>query len=190
MSEGDHQLLSLILKDVPDSHQVLTKAQRPLLTDKAEAIEIAAQISYACQAVKAGQDLSKVNGKMMLVRKLLSMDYLWTNIRAMGGAYGCGFAPRGNNFVYYSYRDPNPANSLKVYDSTHEYLAQLCQNEEDLHNYIIGTIGDSEPLLSNRTLMNTGDGMYFSGITYQQRKENRRQILTMTTEELKDLLII
>ncbi len=188
MSEGDHQLLSLILKDVPDGHQVLTKAQRPLLTDKAEAIEIAAQISYACQAVKAGQDFSKVNGKMMLVRKLLSMDYLWTNIRAMGGAYGCGFAPRGNNFVYYSYRDPNPANSLKVYDSTHEYLAQLCQNEEDLHNYIIGTIGDSEPLLSNRTLMNTGDGMYFSGITYQQRKENRRQILTMSTEELKDLL--
>ncbi len=188
MSEGDHQLLSLILKDVPQGHEELTKAQRPLLTDKAEAIEIAAQISYACQAVRPEKDLSPIVGKLMLVRKILSMDYLWTNIRAMGGAYGCGFASRGNNFVYYSYRDPNPANSLKVYGNTHEYLSQLCQNEEDLHNYIIGTIGDSEPLLSNRALMATGDSQYFSGITYQIRKENRHQILTMNTEEVRKLL--
>ena len=188
MSEGDHQLLSLIMKDVPEGQQSLIKPQRPLLTEKAEAIEIAAQISYACQAVRSGKDLSLIAGKLMLIRKILSMDYLWTNIRAMGGAYGCGFAPRGNNFVYYSYRDPNPSNSLKVYGNTHEYLRQLCQNEEDLHNYIIGTIGDSEPLLSNRALMATGDGMYFSGITYQLRKENRRQILTMNTEEVKKLL--
>ena len=153
-----------------------------------EGIEVASQVSYGCQAVRVKKNLAEVTGKMMVIRNVLSLDYLWTSIRAMGGAYGSGMAAKQNNLAYYSYRDPNPANSLDVYNRCGEYLKQFCRGEDSLQNYIIGTIGDSEPLLTNMTTMGTGDGMVFSNITYETRRENRRQILTMTKKDIEELI--
>ncbi len=188
MSEGDHQLLQQILKDLPESGEELKKADRPLLEVRKEGIEVASQVSYGCQAVRMKENLADITGKMMVIRNVLSLDYLWTTIRAIGGAYGSGFATRGNNLAYYSYRDPNPANSLDAYNRCGQYLTRFWQSADSLQNYIIGTIGDSEPLLTNLTTMATGDGVYFSNITYQTRKENRRQILTMTKKDIEELI--
>ncbi|MBO4218199.1 MAG: insulinase family protein, partial [Erysipelotrichaceae bacterium] len=188
MSEGDHQLLNTMLSEIRETDEKITRAERATLPLAKEAIEIAAQISFACQGVRLKADLSRITGRMMVIRKILTMDYLWTRIRAMGGAYGCGFVNRNNNLAYYSYRDPNPNNALNVYEQTGEYLRQFCRSEDNLADYIIGTIGDSEPLLGNTTLMATGDGLYFSNTTLAVRRQNRRQILTTDKAEIEKLL--
>ena len=188
MAEGDHQLLDQILKDIRFSDEKLVRAQIAPLPKKREAIEIASQVSYAVEVIDHQQDLGEILGKLAVIRKILYSDYLWTQVRAMGGAYGTGFIQRRNAFVYYSYRDPNPNNAINIYNKTREYLENYCQSDDDLNTYIIGTIGDNDPLLTNITTLVNGDNEYFGNVSYEDKCLARRQVMTMNKDEIRKLL--
>jgi Zn-dependent M16 (insulinase) family peptidase len=55
------------------------------------------------------------SGSGRVAAKMLSLDYLWNEIRVLGGAYGGGFMLRAvGDARYLSWNDPNPARSLGV----------------------------------------------------------------------------
>lgn len=46
---------------------------------------------------------------------MMNYDYLWQNIRVLGGAYGCMSAfGRGGDTMFVSYRDPKLAKTNEV----------------------------------------------------------------------------
>ena len=124
-------------------------------------------------------------GLMRVVRSILSYEYLWNNIRVLGGAYGCGFvAKRDGALSFYSYRDPNPAASLKVYTASVDYLRELAGSGEDITKFIIGSIGEHDMLITPRTasLVSTTD--YLNGWSAEDEARVRREMLGIKAEDL------
>ena len=89
--------------------------------------------------------------------------------------------------AYYSYRDPNAARSLDVYAHADDYLREFCAGEENLTKYIIGTIADSEPLQTPRSIGRNASLWYLTGYTYEDACRLRHEVLHTTREELLSL---
>lgn len=85
-----------------------------------------------------------------------------------------------------NYRDPSPADSLQAFDDEAEYLQEFCESDETLDKYIISTIASADALQSPSSMGLIADGWWFAGISYEERKQNRRQILTANKETLSE----
>ncbi len=86
---------------------------------------------------------AKEAGHFCILSSILSNEYLWNNIRVLGGAYGCGFSFRRNvgSMAFYSYRDPSIGRTLEVFEGTAEYIRNFDVDEREMTKFIIGTVG-------------------------------------------------
>lgn len=144
-------------------------------------IAIPAPVSYAVQA----WHVPERTGSLETTAKIMSLDYLWSNVRVQGGAYGSGLmALLNGDITCYSYRDPSPERSLSIYAQMGKAVEDWCNGEEALNNYIISTVAATEPLVSPKNVSLTEDVYFFGGVTYEDRVKRRRQILNTTKDEL------
>ena len=161
------------------------KMHYPLLKDKKEFIQITGGVSYSAINQNIEETGGKYSPKLNVLSHLLTYDYLWNEVRVKGGAYGTGFAVNQNgNIGAYSYRDPDVTNAINAYKHVYERVASLASSNEDLTQMIIGTIASSEPLLSPLSKVRVADRFYFTNVTYEDRKNNRKAIIETTGEEL------
>ncbi len=153
-----------------------------------EGIVIPADIAFAYRGGDLYANGGSAHGAWKLAANIVSLSYLWNVIRVQGGAYGTGLLTRANGFAgCYSYRDPNGAKSLQSYLGGADFLAQMCKEEPDLTGFIIGTVSDAEPLLTPRAKGTAADSLYLQGITWEQRCEQRRQLLEATPAQLAQM---
>lgn len=156
--------------------------------DKNEGITIPAPIAYAAKVGNLYQKGIENTGSWLVLAKIASMDFLWNRVRVLGGAYGVGLGIGSDGSVrYYSYRDPRPADTLAVYDQTGGYIRDYCEQGHDLTRLIIGSVSDTEPIFTARSMGKAGDDLYFAGITEEDRRERRQQMLSTTNEKLLEL---
>ena len=181
-------LVEAILQDVPtgEAHQ---KVRKEPLGHKREGIIIPANISFATKGYYNREAVKENKGVINVLSNILTYDYLWNQVRVLGGAYGTGFSTRSNGYLRFSsYRDPNPANSLKVYRNTPEYLRAFVENDDDIEKYIVGTTGDYDPLLSERLKAKMSEVEYLSETTYEQKCDTLNQILSVSKEKIKKII--
>jgi len=150
-----------------------------------EGIIIPAAVSFAVKGSNIYLHNASYNGSYNVLSKLLSLEYLWNEIRVQGGAYGAGFVSRRNgNVFFYSYRDPNASRSLDCYDKAADYVKSYCKDGTGLEKIIIGSISDSEPLVGPKVSMKMADSNYFCSISYEDRCQTRKEMLGTTKEDL------
>ena len=155
---------------------------------KSEGIVIPADIAFTARAgslLEAGQGFS---GKMQVAARIVSLAYLWNVIRVQGGAYGTGISvhPSGT-IACYSYRDPDGTSSLETFKTCGDFLRQAASGDFDLTGFIIGAVSDASPLLTPRLKAQIGDGFYFRGLTWEDRCRTRKELLSVTKEDLVEL---
>ncbi len=188
-SEDKPSIVKAILDDAPHGTIGETIEKKPLGHHK-EGIIIPSNVSYAAKGMTLMDDVDN-QGTMYVISNILTYDYLWQTIRVQGGAYGCGFrCPMSKTAAFYSYRDPNPANSLEVFTNTVEYLKNFCDKVESVENYVVGTTGDFDPLLSTKTSIRMSDVEFFSDITPQDKQEILNQILNTGIEDIRKTIPI
>lgn len=92
------------------------------------------QVSYASMCLKTVPYTHKDGAPLQMLSQLLTHKHLHHEIREKGGAYGGGAFHRGAGgiFGFYSYRDPNIANTLKVMEGAGEFALQKEWSERDL----------------------------------------------------------
>ncbi len=151
----------------------------------ADAICIPAGIAYAVRAGNFRNLGESYHGSYALAAKILSLSYLWNEVRVQGGAYGSSMGVRTNGDVFcYSYRDPNPARSMGIYRKAAEYLRHFVKNREHFEQMIIGVISDSEPLLSAGEEGRTAVERFLRGISWEDKKKEREELLRTTYDDL------
>ncbi len=103
----------------------------------------------AVQYVARAGHISSYTGAYRILKVILSYDYLWTQIRVKGGAYGCmsGFGLYGDSYLV-SYRDPNLGQTNDVFEKTADYVERFDAGERDMTKYIIGTISELDTPLT------------------------------------------
>merc|ERR1712071_502586 len=117
-----------------------------------EGFVLPTQVSYVGKSGLLYDD-EEASGASQVVSKFLRTGYLWDHVRVMGGAYGgfCSFSPFSGFFSYLSYRDPNLAKTLDVYDGAGDAVKaaaeQMRADPDILSQTIIGTIGEMDGAL-------------------------------------------
>ena len=117
------------------------EALRDLVPEqKNEGFMTGSSVQYVAMGGNFARKGYRYSGAYRVLRTLLGYDDLWANLREKGGAYGCmSFFSRNGETAFMSYRDPNLAETLKVFRGIPDYLEQLTLDERDLTKYIIGT---------------------------------------------------
>ncbi len=125
------------------------------------------------------------SGSGRVAARILSLDFLWNEIRVQGGAYGGGFSMRPEGEVrYLSWNDPNPARSLGVYDRSGDALRKAVKGEASIDKYIISTVSDTEPYQTPSVETTSAAELVLSGRTTEDLQRLRREMLRTTKDEL------
>lgn len=184
-AEADASELVALLPSVPEE---APENRIHALGIRQEGIVIPAGVSFAAKGANLYQIGADYSGSMRVAAQLLTLSYLWNNVRVKGGAYGVGyFARSSGNAAFYSYRDPNASASLDCYDGAADYLAAFCKGDEDLTKFVIGTIADTEPLYTPRSAGKQAAVRYLTGYTYADDCKLRSEILHCTKADLAKL---
>jgi len=165
------------------------RAVMPGVSD--EGFVVTTQVSYVGKGGQLFSPGEQVSGATAVVSRFLRTGYLWDHVRVIGGAYGgfCSFDMKDGFFSFLSYRDPNLASTLDVYDATADDLeksaALLAQDEEALATAIIGTIGDMDSAPSPDMKGWTSLNRWITRGSAEQRQQFRDEILATKAEDFK-----
>ncbi|MCM1298033.1 MAG: insulinase family protein [Firmicutes bacterium] len=184
----EEQDISDIIKALPDKKALEQTAEYKTELPERMGIVIPAQISFAAQALNLPAMDKRVSGALKVAANIISFSYLWNVIRVQGGAYGAGIKETmAENLFCYTYRDPSPARSLGVYGGIGSFVKEYCDSDEELEKYIISAIANGEPLLSPEQTGYYADCRLFSGITDEDRTAVRKEMLTASKDQLREL---
>lgn len=152
--EGDRQTelvadARAFLAGLPSAEPVEAAPARFELVPRREALTSASGVQYVAKGYNLKLLGYEYSGELTVLASILSMDYLHNAIRARGGAYGAGISidPYGNAMTY-SYRDPNLRSTVQTYDGMGDFLRELVLDDEDIKNYIIGSMTRFNPPLT------------------------------------------
>lgn len=145
-------------------------------------------VQYVAQGANFLELGFEYSGTMKVLETIMRYDYLWNNIRVLGGAYGAFVKfQRNGTMLFCSYRDPNLENTLDVYAKTVEYLENFQVNEREMTKYIIGTISNLDTPLTPQSRGKAAMGVFLTGLTDEERKLEREQVLSTTVEDIRNL---
>ncbi len=97
--------------------------------------------SRLCQATSTGVRLWYANCSQILSR-LISKNFLHTELREKGGAYGGGASSSSGLFQFYSYRDPNVQKTLTTFDRSLDWVMSNKFTDQDLQEAKLTVFAD------------------------------------------------
>ena len=132
-----------LLAGMPDLPADRVEWQWPS-THPFEALTIPSQVNYVGKATHLFASGYTFSGSSIVITRYLRNSWLWDRIRVQGGAYGafCALDRFSGVVTFVSYRDPQVARTLEVFDGAAAYLRTLDLDDRELTKSIIGAIGD------------------------------------------------
>ena len=147
-----------------------------------------AQIQYVCRAGNFVKKGLTYHGALRVLRVLMGYDYLWTQVRVKGGAYGCmcNFGKSGDSY-FVSYRDPNLEKTIDVYEKAADYIAHFEADERTMTQYIIGAVSEMDmPMTPAAKGIYSLTG-YMTHYTYEQVQKSRDELLAADADTIRGL---
>ena len=142
------------------------------------------------QYVGVGYNINDYTGTHLVLRHILSLDYLWNNVRVKNGAYGSGVIFNAfGDFNLWSYRDPNLTETLEIYYNINNYVANIDADEKDLNKYIIGTLNSLDVLMSPSAQAAYSLNKYITNSPFEVYDKLVNEIKNTTVEDLRKLAV-
>lgn len=160
----------------------------PVPVRKNEGFMTSAQIQYVCRAGNFGQKGLAYNGALHVLRVMMGYDYLWTQVRVKGGAYGCmcDFAKTGDSY-FVSYRDPNLTDTVDVFEKAADYIARFDADERTMTQYIIGAVSEMDiPMTPAMKGIYSLTG-YMTHYSYEMAQKDRDELLAADAAAIRSL---
>ena len=155
---------------------------------KNEAFKTAGQVQYVCRAGNFASKGLKYNGTLRVLKVMMGYDYLWRNIRVLGGAYGCmsSYAKNGDS-AFVTYRDPNLQNSIDVFQKASEYLRSFDADDRVVLQYVIGAISDLDTPKTPSGKGTYGLTAFLCNAKMENIQRNRDELLSTTQESIRKM---
>ncbi|MCR5596522.1 MAG: insulinase family protein [Lachnospiraceae bacterium] len=148
----------------------------------------AAQVQYVARAGDYLHAGLKYTGALRALKVMMGYDYLWTQVRVRGGAYGCmsAFTRTGKGY-FVSYRDPNLRRTVGVFEGAADYVRTFDADERTMTQYIIGAIADLDVPMTPKSKGAYGLTAYMTQLTYDMLQKERDELLSVTPEVIRSL---
>ncbi|KAH0605113.1 uncharacterized protein H6S33_005095 [Morchella sextelata] len=142
------------------------------------------QVSYTAMCMKTVPYTHQDGAALQILAQLLTHKHLHHEIREKGGAYGGGAFHRGTGgvFGFYSYRDPNVPNTLKVMEGAGEWAARNEWSDRDLEEAKLGIFQSVD---APYAVSSEGMTYFVDRITDDMRQTRREQLLAVTGKDIQ-----
>jgi Zn-dependent M16 (insulinase) family peptidase len=171
--------------DIPQGEPAMQATSYEAALPARSAVVIPAQIGFSSQALNLRAIGSEYSGSLAVAANIVTLSYLWNEVRVQGGAYGTGVRLGTlGNLSTYSYRDPSPAASIETNRGIAAFLRAFGDSGEDLDKYIISTVAGLEPVVSAKTYGALADNRWFSGVSEKLALKWRRQMLETDIDDI------
>lgn len=142
-------------------------------------------VSSDVNYVACGTWLPKFSGSYLLLRQLLTTDYLWQKVRLENGAYGSwGVFYKDGFMTLVSFRDPETVKTLDIFGRAGDYLRALDGN---LDKYKIGCLAQLNYPLAKSALLSRLMHDILNGDSQELLDCYEQEILNTTIADLRDL---
>jgi len=157
-------------------------------TPKNEGILTAFKVQYVLQGFNFRKLGLVWDGKWNVLSQIMSTDYLQTQIRVIGGAYG-GFSSISKNGIIYlaSYRDPNLSETLANYKASVDYLTKFGADSTSMTRYIIGTIANLDQPLKPSNKGDLAFRCYLEKTRREEVQNDRDAVLATTAADIRNM---
>ena len=150
------------------------------------ALKIPSEVNYNAMVANLADLGYEQSGKLSVIAHILGYDYLWSEVRVKGGAYGCHINIGLSNDIFLgSFRDPNVRNTYDVYKKVADYLENIEFSEDEFETYLIGALGAFDKPASNNSFIQSSDANLLSGNSVEKRIKRKEQMLQATIDDLK-----
>ncbi|HUU01414.1 MAG TPA: insulinase family protein [Myxococcota bacterium] len=176
-----HLLLNRLADKQLDQQDLAIEANRAN-----EGLLAASKVQY----VQKGADFHKLgyefSGKLVVLRQILSRDYLTQAIRVLGGAYGA-WAVFGRDGLGYlaSYRDPNLTKTVKAFDGAVDFLKNFKASDREMTRFIIGTIAGIDQPKTPAGMGRAAVSCYLRHIKEADRQKERDEVLATRQKDIQ-----
>lgn len=167
---------------------IATKPYQPETEKKNEGFLSSSQVQYVCRAGNFTKKGLPYHGALRVLRVMMGYDYLWTQVRVKGGAYGCmcQFGRSGESY-FVSYRDPNLEKTIEVFEKAADYIRHFEADERTMTQYIIGAISELDmPMTPSAKGMYSMSG-YMTHYSYEKVQKERDELLTASPQKIREL---
>ncbi len=192
---GEHHGLETLEKVLPAFIEGLNKgvrAQNPFVftpNQLNEGFKAPYDVQYVALCGNFKKAGLKYTGALQVFQNAISTDYLWKNVRVLGGAYGCMCGFRGTGETYFvSYRDPKLTETLDVYHNIVNYIKEFKATDEEMLKSIIGAVGSFDFPLSPANKGVRSLRAYLTGRTVEDYKREKAEIINATEQDIKNVL--
>ena len=176
------------LKSVLYTEPVQGAGYLPKPEKKNEGFMSSAQIQYVCRAGNFETKGLPYTGALRVLRVMMGYDYLWTQVRVKGGAYGCmcNFGKSGDSY-FVSYRDPNLEKTIEIYEKAADYIEAFDADERTMTQFIIGAISEMDMPMTPATKGSYSLSGYMSHYSYEEVQKDRDELLATDAATIRGL---
>lgn len=178
--------LQSFMKALPQGVSDLKNPEpRRLPTDRKTFFPLPYQVYYGGLSVPTVSYTAPDGAPLQILSQLLTHKYLHHEIREKGGAYGGGamYKPLDGLFGFYSYRDPNPQNTMSIMRNAGRWAVNKEWSDRDLEEAKISVF---QAVDAPKAVNQEGMGKFLSGITEDMRQKKRYQLLDVSKDHVKE----
>ena len=158
------------------------------LNVKNEAFKSAGQVQFVARAGNYLKSGLKYTGALRVLRTMMGYDYLWNNVRVLGGAYGCMSSFNKNGDCYFvSYRDPNLKETVDVYEKAADYIENMELDDRKVLQFVIGALSDIDTPMTPYTKGAYSLGAYLCNLSFEDFQRERDELLGADADVLHGL---
>ncbi|KAI0852324.1 Metalloenzyme, LuxS/M16 peptidase-like protein [Daldinia vernicosa] len=143
------------------------------------------QVYYGSLALPTASYTSPQGAPLQILAQLLTHKHLHHEIREKGGAYGGGAYMKGLEgiFGFYSYRDPNPLNTLSIMKNAGRWAVDKKWSDRDLEEAKISVFQSVD---APRSVSAEGMLRFTSGVTDEMQQKRREQLLDVSKDQVRE----
>ncbi|KAF4309183.1 Peptidase M16 [Botryosphaeria dothidea] len=143
------------------------------------------QVYYSGLSIPTVPYVSADGAPLQILAQLLTHKHLHHEIREKGGAYGGGAYSNGLGgiFGFYSYRDPNPQNTIKIINESGVWARDREWTNRDIEEAKLSVF---QSLDAPESVSQEGMNQFLSGVDYEMQQKRREQLLDVTAEQVKN----
>lgn len=175
-------------RDSLHTEPVETRLYQPKPERRNEGFMSSSQVQYVCRAGNFAQKGLPYTGALKALKVMMGYDYLWTQVRVKGGAYGCmcNFGKSGESY-FVSYRDPNLEKTVDVYENAADYIRNFDADERTMTQYIIGAVSELDMPMTPATKGAYSLAGYMTHYPFEQVQKERDELLGAVPETIRGL---
>lgn len=179
--------LQKFLSSIPKSDQSYPKISAPDFSRNTKTFfPLPYQVYYGALALPTVSYTSPSGAPLQILSQLLTHKHLHHEIREKGGAYGGGAYSRGLDgvFGFYSYRDPNPQNTMEIMRGAGQWAVEKQWTDRDLEEAKLSVFQNVD---APQSVSDEGMTRFLSGVSEEMMQERRERLLDVTKEQVREV---